>query len=104
MSASDNLCFILCAGEEPLSYGYGGTGKASTDCKFKDYGKPFHVGDVVGAILVSIFYLSMWVLNSLPEVPETRIHLNCFEILCSFVITLCYQEHNIKKCSAMKYM
>jgi len=45
-------------GEEPLSYGYGGTGKASTDCKFKDYGKPFHVGDVVGALLVSIFYLS----------------------------------------------
>jgi len=38
-------------GEEPLSYGYGGTGKASTDCKFKDYGKPFHVGDVVGALL-----------------------------------------------------
>ncbi|XP_069692636.1 heterogeneous nuclear ribonucleoprotein U-like protein 1 isoform X2 [Periplaneta americana] len=38
-------------GEEPLSYGYGGTGKASTDCKFKDYGKPFQVGDVVGAFL-----------------------------------------------------
>jgi hypothetical protein len=53
-----NLCFILCEGEEPLSYGYGGTGKASTDCKFVDYGKPFHVGDVVGALLVSIFYLS----------------------------------------------
>ncbi|PNF41629.1 hypothetical protein B7P43_G07638, partial [Cryptotermes secundus] len=38
-------------GEEPLSYGYGGTGKASTDCKFKDYGKSFCVGDVVGALL-----------------------------------------------------
>nr|CAD7593177.1 unnamed protein product [Timema genevievae] len=38
-------------GEEPLSYGYGGTGKASTDCKFKDYGKPFTEGDVVGAYL-----------------------------------------------------
>lgn len=36
-----------------MSYGYGGTGKASTDCKFKDYGKPFHVGDVIGALLVS---------------------------------------------------
>jgi hypothetical protein len=70
-----NLCFILCEGEEPLSYGYGGTGKASTDCKFKDYGKPFHVGDVVGALLVSIFYLSTWDLSSLCKVPEGRVHL-----------------------------
>ncbi|XP_063236170.1 heterogeneous nuclear ribonucleoprotein U-like protein 1 [Bacillus rossius redtenbacheri] len=38
-------------GEEPWSYGYGGTGKASTDCKFKDYGVPFTEGDVVGAFL-----------------------------------------------------
>ncbi|XP_067007718.2 heterogeneous nuclear ribonucleoprotein U-like protein 1 [Anabrus simplex] len=38
-------------GEEPQSYGYGGTGKASTDCKFKNYGRPFMVGDVVGAFL-----------------------------------------------------
>ncbi|KAK7792564.1 hypothetical protein R5R35_008661 [Gryllus longicercus] len=38
-------------GEEKKSYGYGGTGKASTDCKFKDYGKPFTIGDVVGAFL-----------------------------------------------------
>ena len=44
---------LFLTGEEPLSYGYGGTGKASTDCKFKDYGKPFQVGDVVGAFLVS---------------------------------------------------
>jgi hypothetical protein len=41
-----------------LSYGYGGTGKASTDCKFKDYGKPFHTGDVVGALLVSRLVVS----------------------------------------------
>lgn len=34
-------------GEEPLSYGYGGTGKASTNCRFKDYGQPFVEGDVV---------------------------------------------------------
>jgi hypothetical protein len=53
-----NRYFILYKGEEPLSYGYGGTGKASTDCKFKDYGKPFHVGDVVGALLVSMLELS----------------------------------------------
>ncbi|KAM7299482.1 heterogeneous nuclear ribonucleoprotein U-like protein 1 [Ixodes scapularis] len=34
-------------GEEPLSYGYGGTGKISVDCKFKDYGEPFGEGDVI---------------------------------------------------------
>ncbi|KAG8231801.1 hypothetical protein J437_LFUL012077 [Ladona fulva] len=38
-------------GEEPLSYGYGGTGKASTNCQFKDYGKPFGLNDVVTAYL-----------------------------------------------------
>ncbi|KAL1124634.1 hypothetical protein AAG570_001258 [Ranatra chinensis] len=38
-------------GEEPLSYGYGGTGKASVDCKFKDYGSKFTEGDVVTAYL-----------------------------------------------------
>jgi hypothetical protein len=53
-----NQYFVLCEGEEPLSYGYGGTGKASTDCKFKDYGKPFRVGDVVGALLVSRLVVS----------------------------------------------
>jgi hypothetical protein len=63
----------LYEGEEPLSYGYGGTGKASTDCKFKDYGKPFHVGDVVGALLVSIFNLSTWDLNPVYEVAEARV-------------------------------
>ncbi|XP_077531470.1 heterogeneous nuclear ribonucleoprotein U-like protein 1 isoform X3 [Haemaphysalis longicornis] len=34
-------------GEEPLSYGFGGTGKISVDCKFKDYGEPFAEGDVI---------------------------------------------------------
>ncbi|CAE1331790.1 HNRNPUL1 [Acanthosepion pharaonis] len=38
-------------GEEPLSHGYGGTGKASTDCKFKDYGEKFGTGDVITAYL-----------------------------------------------------
>lgn len=38
-------------GEEPLSYGFGGTGKISTNCKFSDYGKPFIVNDVVGCYL-----------------------------------------------------
>lgn len=35
-------------GEEKFSYGYGGTGKISTDCKFEDYGKRFGKDDVVG--------------------------------------------------------
>ncbi|XP_067136543.1 heterogeneous nuclear ribonucleoprotein U-like protein 1 isoform X1 [Centruroides vittatus] len=38
-------------GEEPDSYGYGGTGKASTNCKFKDYGAPFIQGDTVTCYL-----------------------------------------------------
>lgn len=41
-------------GEEPLSYGYGGTGKISTNCQFKDYGKPFLINDVIGCYLVSL--------------------------------------------------
>uniref|UniRef100_A0A0V0G3Z0 Putative scaffold/matrix specific factor hnrnp-u/saf-a n=1 Tax=Triatoma dimidiata TaxID=72491 RepID=A0A0V0G3Z0_TRIDM len=38
-------------GEEPLSFGYGGTGKISVDCQFTNYGKPFGEGDVVTAYL-----------------------------------------------------
>ncbi|XP_035205798.1 uncharacterized protein LOC118180854 [Stegodyphus dumicola] len=34
-------------GEDPLSYGYGGTGKISTNCQFKDYGSPFMAGDCI---------------------------------------------------------
>ncbi|XP_068210926.1 heterogeneous nuclear ribonucleoprotein U-like protein 1 isoform X1 [Palaemon carinicauda] len=41
----------LTLGEEPFSYGYGGTAKASTDLKFKDYGRPFGKGDVIGCFL-----------------------------------------------------
>ncbi|CAG2253425.1 E1BAP5 [Mytilus edulis] len=36
-------------GEEPLSFGFGGTGKASTDTKFIDYGQQFTAGDVITA-------------------------------------------------------
>ena len=43
-------CFI---GEEPYSYGYGGTGKSSVDCMFSDFGKKFGKSDVIGAYLVS---------------------------------------------------
>ena len=40
-------------GEEKLSYGYGGTGKASTSCKFEDFGETYGEGDVITACLVS---------------------------------------------------
>ncbi|XP_043975991.1 heterogeneous nuclear ribonucleoprotein U-like protein 1 isoform X1 [Gambusia affinis] len=35
-------------GEEPFSFGYGGTGKKSSDCKFADYGEKFGENDVIG--------------------------------------------------------
>ncbi|XP_071106702.1 hornerin-like [Haliotis cracherodii] len=45
----DSSSFQL--GEEPWSYGYGGTGKFSTNNKFSNYGEKFEVGDVIGAML-----------------------------------------------------
>jgi len=39
---------VNCLGEVKGSYGYGGTGKASSDGKFFSYGKVFGVGDEVG--------------------------------------------------------
>ncbi|XP_076359610.1 uncharacterized protein LOC143252002 isoform X2 [Tachypleus tridentatus] len=38
-------------GEEPKSYGYGGTAKASTNCNFVNYGTPFGEGDVITGFL-----------------------------------------------------
>ncbi|KAK3508762.1 hypothetical protein QTP70_004239 [Hemibagrus guttatus] len=38
-------------GEEPFSYGYGGTGKKSSSCKFEDYGEKFGENDVIGCYL-----------------------------------------------------
>ncbi|CAH1388664.1 unnamed protein product [Nezara viridula] len=38
-------------GEEPLSYGYGGTGKVSVNCKFHDYGTSFGLDDVITTYL-----------------------------------------------------
>ncbi|XP_052265437.1 uncharacterized protein LOC127867956 isoform X2 [Dreissena polymorpha] len=38
-------------GEEPDSFGYGGTGKFSTNCKFVNYGEKFGIGDVIGCLL-----------------------------------------------------
>ena len=41
-------------GTEPFSYGFGGTGKASVNNKFLNYGRPYGVGDVIGCYLVSL--------------------------------------------------
>uniref|UniRef100_A0A8C2Z5F5 Heteroous nuclear ribonucleoprotein U like 1 n=1 Tax=Cyclopterus lumpus TaxID=8103 RepID=A0A8C2Z5F5_CYCLU len=38
-------------GEEPLSFGYGGTGKKSADCKFADFGEKFGENDVIGCYI-----------------------------------------------------
>lgn len=40
-------------GEEPLSFGYGGTGKKSENCKFADFGERFGENDVIGCYIVS---------------------------------------------------
>ena len=39
------------SGEEPNSYGYGGTSKFSSNNKFKNYGEKFGVGDVLSCLL-----------------------------------------------------
>uniref|UniRef100_A0A2I4CKU7 Heterogeneous nuclear ribonucleoprotein U-like protein 1 n=1 Tax=Austrofundulus limnaeus TaxID=52670 RepID=A0A2I4CKU7_AUSLI len=38
-------------GEEPFSFGYGGTGKKSSDCKFSDFGEKFGENDVIGCYI-----------------------------------------------------
>lgn len=45
------FCRVL--GEEPFSFGYGGTGKKSCDCKFADFGEKFGENDVIGCYIVS---------------------------------------------------
>ena len=42
------LCLFLPSGEEPFSYGYGGTGKKSTNSRFENYGDKFAENDVIG--------------------------------------------------------
>ncbi|KAG6926292.1 heterogeneous nuclear ribonucleoprotein U like 1 [Chelydra serpentina] len=38
-------------GEEPFSYGYGGTGKKSSSCKFENYGETFTENDVIACLV-----------------------------------------------------
>ncbi|XP_038642171.1 heterogeneous nuclear ribonucleoprotein U-like protein 1 isoform X2 [Scyliorhinus canicula] len=38
-------------GEEEFSFGFGGTGKKSTNCKFQDYGERFSENDVMGCLV-----------------------------------------------------
>uniref|UniRef100_A0A8P4GHK7 Heterogeneous nuclear ribonucleoprotein U-like 1 n=1 Tax=Dicentrarchus labrax TaxID=13489 RepID=A0A8P4GHK7_DICLA len=38
-------------GEEAFSFGYGGTGKKSSDCKFADFGEKFGENDVIGCYI-----------------------------------------------------
>uniref|UniRef100_K7F4Z8 Heteroous nuclear ribonucleoprotein U like 1 n=1 Tax=Pelodiscus sinensis TaxID=13735 RepID=K7F4Z8_PELSI len=38
-------------GEEPFSYGYGGTGKKSSSCKFENYGETFTENDVITCLV-----------------------------------------------------
>ncbi|XP_032870318.1 heterogeneous nuclear ribonucleoprotein U-like protein 1 isoform X1 [Amblyraja radiata] len=38
-------------GEEAFSYGFGGTGKKSSNCKFLDYGERFSENDVMGCLI-----------------------------------------------------
>lgn len=47
---SRGFCVV---GEEAFSFGYGGTGKKSSDCKFADYGEKFGENDVIGCYVVS---------------------------------------------------
>lgn len=47
------LCLFLPSGEEPFSYGYGGTGKKSTNSRFENYGDKFAENDVIGCFAVS---------------------------------------------------
>lgn len=48
-----NIAFHSVLGEEAFSYGYGGTGKKSSDCKFADFGEKFGENDVIGCYIVS---------------------------------------------------
>ena len=65
-------------GEEKLSYGYDGTGKASTNCEFKEYGQTFGLGDVITAYVVRfVCELSGHSSNTI------SIQISCLQTWCS---------------------
>jgi len=43
----------LSLGEDNLSYGFGGTGRAATNKQFKLYGEAYGPGDYIGCFIVS---------------------------------------------------
>lgn len=47
-----SLVCLSSVGEEPFSFGYGGTGKKSENCKFADFGERFGENDVIGCYIV----------------------------------------------------
>lgn len=53
MAGLTGFCLFLPSGEEPFSYGYGGTGKKSTNSRFENYGDKFAENDVIGCFAVS---------------------------------------------------
>lgn len=68
-------------GEEKFSYGYGGTGKASTDCKFSDFGETFGEGDAIACYLVSFSVESVLVY----KLVVLRYSLYSSSLLCTIV-------------------
>lgn len=66
------LTSSLQLGEDKCSFAYESTGKFVNDKQFIDYGKPFVVGDVIGAYLVSFLHL---LFNQLILIDK-----NCMEI------------------------
>ncbi|DAA28709.1 TPA: heterogeneous nuclear ribonucleoprotein U-like 1-like [Bos taurus] len=43
-------------GEEPFSYGYGGSGKKSTNGRFENYGDKFAENDVIGCFILGLHF------------------------------------------------
>ena len=63
---------MLCVpGEEAFSYGYGGTGKKSADCKFEDFGEKFGENDVIGCYIVRM--RRVWAIASYHEEGKGRL-------------------------------
>lgn len=77
LNNNKKLIVILFLGEEPFSFGYGGTGKKSSDCKFADFGEKFGENDVIGCYIVSTHRLT----DPLPR-PSKNYRNNVLSELC----------------------